>query len=348
MSLFEEKLHKKLESVISGVTPGIQVQVHCRGQKQVDVAVGETFPYYDLASVTKIIFTTIAMMRTFEKGKWSLESKVKDILPWFPNPNVRVIQCLNHSAGLTWWKPYFEEMNETMTTSQKWEVIRADIESSTIEIPAASHYSDLSFFVLGFLLQKMEGKGLLQIWAELKEDLLTQTTLNFHNNNEPIYPVKQYAPTEEGGWREKRLQGEVNDDNTWMLGGVAPHAGLFGSIDDLGWYALFIRSLVHGAARTQIRSKTVQLFVHRSLPLGHGDWGLGFMMPSKDSTLVGPLFSPQSIGHWGFTGCSMWYDPKADLSVSICANRTWYGRENKKFNELRPQLHTWIMESMRK
>lgn len=348
MRLFEEKLQKKLEAAISGVTPGIQVQVHCRGQKQIDIAVGETYPYYDVASVTKVIFTTIAMMRAFEKGKWNSETKVKDILPWFPSADVRILQCLNHSAGLTWWKPFYEQISPLMSTTDKWEIIRRDLETEPITTPATSVYSDLSFFVLGFLLQEMEQKSLLQIWGDVKADHLTQTTLNFHPENQPVYPVKQYAPTEEGGWRGKRIQGEVNDDNTWALGGVAPHAGLFGSIDDLGWYALLLRSLLHGTARTQIRTKTVLQFASRSRPVGEGDWALGFMMPSAEKSLVGSLFSPHSIGHWGFTGCSVWYDPKADLSVSICSNRTWFGRENKKFNELRPQLHNWIMEGMRK
>jgi CubicO group peptidase (beta-lactamase class C family) len=140
----------------------------------------------------------------------------------------------------------------------------------------------------------------------------------------------------------------VHDDNAWAFGGLSTHAGLFGSIDDLGWFALFMRSELKGYAKTSVKPKTAQFFASRSLPPGKGDWALGYMMPTPGNSSAGNYFSPFSIGHTGFTGTSLWYDPQADLSIAILSNRVFYGRENKEFATLRPQIHNWIIEGMKR
>jgi len=144
------------------------------------------------------------------------------------------------------------------------------------------------------------------------------------------------------------MQGEVHDDNAWSLGGVSSHAGLFGSIDDLGWFGLFIRGQLQGISRTLIKQKTAQLFATRSLPLGRGDWALGYMMPTPGASSSGDYFSPYSIGHTGFTGTSFWYDPAQDMIVAILSNRVAFGREREVFKELRPKIHNWIVEGLRR
>jgi CubicO group peptidase (beta-lactamase class C family) len=157
-----------------------------------------------------------------------------------------------------------------------------------------------------------------------------------------------YAPTEECPVRRKLVQGEVHDLNAWALGGVSTHAGLFGSIDDVGWFSLHLRSHLLGIARYSIRQKTAQLFAKRALPEGHGDWAMGYMMPTPGAASCGTYFSLDSIGHTGFTGTSVWYDPKMDLSVCILSNRVLYGADNKAFGKLRPEIHNWIVENYRR
>lgn len=348
-SYLENSLVSQLAPAIRDVTPGVQVRAYHAGRLICDVGVGQTYPYYDLASLTKIIFTTQLMMKAFEEGKWTLETKVSDQLPWFLNKQITVTQLLNHSSGLTWWMPFYQSLDLTTSTEER----RQQLKAMLMEAPINSEehqcvYSDVGFLTLGFLLEHFYQKDLFDIWQDLKNKFYLGTTLDFHKNNQAPFKTSHYAPTEECPWRKKLIQAEVHDENTWALGGVSTHAGLFGSIDDIGWYLLNLRSQLLGIARYQVRQKTTQLFTKRSVPTAQGDWALGFMMPTAGKASCGKYFSMESVGHLGFTGTSIWYDPKQDIGVLILSNRVLYGRENKEFLGLRPKIHDWIIEGFRR
>lgn len=347
-SSFENRLEKQILEVIPGVTPGLVIQVYKMGRKVADLSVGETATYYDFASVTKVVFTTQALMKAFEEGKWTLSSKISDYLKDFPYQEMTILECLNHSSGLKWWEPFYQILDLDSSLQERWKRVFEIIYRLPLEMKPQSVYSDLGFLVLGRVLSEIYQKPLIEIWNQLKSDFYSGTTMAFHVENKPLFSQKMYAPTENSGWRKKVIQGEVHDDNAWALGGVAPHAGIFGSIDDLSWYGLMLRAQIQGIARNSIRSKTAQLFATKSRPEGQGDWAMGFMMPSQEGSLVGQYFSPQSIGHWGFTGTSIWYDPYQDLTVAILSNRTLLGREKKEFSLLRPQIHNWVVEGLRR
>ncbi len=347
-SSFENRLEKQLLEAIPGVTPGLVMQIYKMGRKVADISVGDTATYYDFASVTKVVFTTQAFMKAFEEGRWNLSSKVSDFILDFPHRDILVQECLNHSSGLQWWEPFYQVLDLDSSLEERWKRLYEIIYRLPLDKKPQSVYSDVGFLILGKVLCEIYQKPLIDIWSQLKQDFYAGTTMGFHPENKFSFAQKMYAPTENTGWRKKVIQGEVNDDNTWALGGVAPHAGLFGSIDDLSWYGLMLRAQIQGIARNSIRSKTAQLFATKSRPDGQGDWALGFMMPSFEGSLVGKYFSPQSIGHWGFTGTSIWYDPYQDLTVAILSNRTLLGREKKEFNLLRPQLHNWVIEGLRR
>lgn len=347
-SVLEKNLIQKLSEHIRDVTPGVMVRAYQGGRIIADVAVGNTYAYYDLASLTKIILTQQAMMYAFESGKWNLQTTVKEILPWFPHEQVKLTQLLTHSSGLTWWQPFFQEINVSLSRDQKWRQLQEMLAKSKLENSEQSVYSDVGFLVLGFALEKIYDRPLLDVWKHIKEKFYAGTTLEFHVDNQAAHRTVLYAPTEESPWRHKLIQGEVHDDNAWALGGVAPHAGLFGSLDDVSWYALNMRSQILGIARYSIRQKTAQMFAKRAVPEGKGDWALGYMMPTPGSASCGNYFSLESIGHTGFTGTSVWYDPKADMIVTILSNRVLYGRENKAFAKLRPEIHNWIVEGFRR
>jgi CubicO group peptidase (beta-lactamase class C family) len=348
-STFEKNLVIKISQQLPGAAPGIMVQVHQGGKKFCDIAIGDTFAYYDLASLTKIIFTTQAMIKAFQEGKWNLKSTVVDFLPWYPYPDTLLIDLLNHSAGLEWWLPFYREINTQSPIEARWEQVRLKlIQTPRLEKRDVSLYSDLSFLALAFVLESVYEKSLLTIWREVKEIFYPRLSLDFHENNQPIQPRRYYAPTEKCPWRGRILQGEVHDENAWALGGVSSHAGLFGSIDDLGWFSLFLRGQLMGISKTVIKQKTAQLFATRSRPLGKGDFALGYMMPTPGRSSSGDYFSPYSIGHTGFTGTSLWYDPAQDLSVAILSNRIAFGREQKDFVNLRPLIHNWVIEGLRR
>lgn len=346
-SVLEKSLIRNIDDNIRDVTPGVQVRAYQNGRLICDISVGQTYAYYDLASLTKIIFSVQAMMHAFEAKQWDQETKVSDILSWYPY-STKIVELLNHSSGLVWWRPFYKEIKLDDSWQNKRQCLKQLLIDTPRELTDNSVYSDLNFMVLGYILEEFLQKDLVAGWNEIKELYYPGTTIEFHPRNQTTLRPSLFAPTEECPWRKKLLQGEVHDENTWALGGVSSHAGLFGSIDDLGWYCLHLRSQILGIARYFIKQKTTHLFTKRSRPDGKGDWALGFMMPTPGTASCGGYFSLNSIGHTGFTGTSIWYDPKADLAVAILSNRLVYGRENNRFATLRPKIHNWLVEGLRK
>lgn len=343
----ENKLIDKIKQAIPDVTPGVTARAYHMGRLVCDISVGYTYPYYDLASLTKIIFTQQAMMECFDKGMWNLNTMVKDILPEF-NHDISLKELLTHTSGLEWWKPFYQEIKLDLPWQEKRTWVYNQINNSKINKTGKSVYSDLGFITLGFVLENMLEKNIHQIWLDLKDKYYASTSLGFHIENKTEIPIEQFAPTEDCKWRKKIVRAEAHDENTWSFGGISTHAGLFGSIEDISAYGLTVRSQLQGIARYSVRQKTAQLFASRAIPADAGDWALGYMMPSSGSSSCGPHFSVLSIGHTGFTGTSIWYDPRNDLLVLILSNRVHYGRENREFINLRPKIHSWIYESLKR
>jgi len=348
LNSLERALTEKLQKAILDVTPGVVVRAYHQGRMICDVQVGHTFPLYDLASLTKVIFTQQAMMKAFDQGLWNLDSKVIHFLPDFKFADMKISSLLTHTSGLDWWMPFYKTINLNSGWLEKRKWLYNQINSTELKVSDKSVYSDLGFMVLGYLLEVFYKKNLLDVWNETKNDFYPTTTLNFHLNNEPYYPTAHYAPTEECEFRKKVMRGQVHDENTWALGGVSSHAGLFGSIDDVAAFGLNIRSQLHGIAKYKVKQKTAHLFAQRAIPREVGDWALGYMMPSVENASCGPFFSVHSIGHTGFTGTSFWYDPVHDLLVLALSNRVNYGRSNRGYVSLRPQIHSWIFEALRR
>ena len=348
-SQFEDKLIKKIEEKLPGAAPGVQVQVHQGGRKICDISVGTTYAYYDLASLTKAIFTSCALMKAFDEGKWNLQTKVCDLLPWFPHSEVYLVQCLTNTSGAPWWSDFYKHIDLNKSVPERWDQLHPLIQDLPWAKSDKAVYSDIGFLILGMCLEKIEQASLLDIWKKLKENFYPRlSTLEFHQGNVPPNDVKYYAPTERCPWRGRLIQGEVHDENAWALGGVASHAGLFASIDDVSWVGLFLRSQLMGISKIQVKLKTAKLFMGRALPLGKGDCALGFMMPTPGSSSSGDYFSPYSIGHTGFTGTSFWFDPSSDLLIVVLSNRVFLGRDLKEFLKLRPSIHNWVIEGLRR
>lgn len=343
----EAKIAEKLKNSIVDVTPGVSVRAYHLGRLVCDVSVGHTYPYYDLASLTKVIFTQQAIMEAFDKGLWNFETQVRDLLPDF-KPQILIKDLLTHTSGLEWWKPFYQSVPLELSWPEKRRWLYQEINNSVVKKSGQAVYSDLGFMLLGFVLEKIHQQDLLSIWQSVKERYYPSTSFDFHVNNKTDKPQDLFAPTEDCPWRQRIMRAEVHDENTWSLGGVSTHAGLFGSIEDVSAFGLNVRSQLQGIARYSIRQKTAQLFATRAIPAESGDWALGYMMPSVEGASCGPHFSVLSIGHTGFTGTSFWYDPRHDLLVLVLSNRVHYGRENRAFVGLRPQIHSWIYESLRR
>jgi CubicO group peptidase (beta-lactamase class C family) len=342
----EKELALRVTSAISDVTPGVVLRAYLGDEMVRDLRVGDTQRYYDLASLTKIVFTQQALMQAYDQGLWHLASTVGDALPDFNHPEIRITELLTHTSGIEWWRPFYETVDPSLDWQQRRQWLYSQLQTAPCVRTGKAVYSDLGYMLLGFVLEAWSRKNLLQIWQGLKAGTYPNSSLAFHLDNLSPQPLAQYAPTELCPWRHKRLQGEVHDDNTWSLGGVSTHAGLFGSIDDLACYGLQLRAQLRGLAGARVSQATAQLFAQRAIAREVGDWALGFMMPSPQGASCGRYFSPESIGHTGFTGTSIWYDPTRDLLVTILSNRVFSGRENKGFLTLRPQMHDWVVESL--
>ncbi|MEK7356789.1 MAG: serine hydrolase [Bdellovibrionota bacterium] len=359
MSTIEQRFLDKLGDNWDGATPGLKVQAFHRGRKIIDVRAGQTYRYYDFASLTKIIFTTTAFMALYDEKRFRLSDPVSRWVSWFPEDHPATIKdLLSHSAGLTWWYPFYKDVHprasKMKTPEEAWDVFQlvfkthvvSDLKkASLVWPPEKSVYSDLDFFMLGIALESITGTTLYTTWADLR-DRLELPDVDFHRNNRPLHARAKYAPTEkDSAWRKKTMQGEVHDENTWALKGVAPHAGLFGTIDDLSGYGLLLRGAMRGSgSRVFPSAETIAKFTRRSIPAKRGDWALGFMTPTKGGSSCGIHFSPKSVGHTGFTGTSFWYDPERDLLVSILSNRVNPTRENTKFLKVRPLIHDLITQ----
>lgn len=344
----ENKLIEKIKAAIPDVTPGVTARAYYMGRLVCDISVGQTYPYYDLASITKVIFTQQAMMEAFDQGRWNLETKVVDILPDFKHKDTRITELLTHTSGLEWWLPLYKTIDLEKTWLEKRPWIYDQINNSKINKTGKAVYSDLNAILLGFILEKLSEKNIYEVWTTLKEKYYPSTTLDFHLENKTNLPLEQFAPTEDCAWRKKIMRGEVHDENTYGFGGISTHSGLFGSIEDVSAFGLTLRSQLQGIARYNVRQKTAQQFAARAIPTEVGDWAMGYMMPSTINPSCGPHFSVLSIGHTGFTGTSFWYDPRNDLLVLVLSNRVHYGRDNQGFKALRPKIHSWIFETLKR
>lgn len=343
----ERWLAKRIQEGLPGAAPGVLVQAYQKGNKICDVAVGETYPYYDWASLTKIVFTVPALMLAYDRGLWDLETRVRTLWPGFPYEAATMRGLLTHSAGAPWWYPFYKEINLAQPEKARRAYLRQKIPALEWKPTGESVYSDVGMLTLGFCLETLFERPLIEIWGDLKSRLYPNMEgLDFHVSNRCPRSRTLYAPTENCPWRGHVLQGEVHDENAWALGGVSSHAGLFGGIEDLAGYGLFLRSQLLGAPNALLRAETVRLFTERAIPTGNGDWGLGFMKPSRVNASCGKHLSDHSFGHTGFTGTSLWYDPSRDLLVVILSNRIAFGRDREDFKLLRPSIHNWIVEEL--
>ncbi|MEK6554096.1 MAG: serine hydrolase domain-containing protein [Bdellovibrionota bacterium] len=350
MNAFEKQLKTKIlkavEYNLSAYTQSLCLQVFQKGEKLAELDLGRSYKYYDLASLTKPLFTVSTFMRYNDEKRLTPEDRIQKLLEWWPHKSTRIKEVLSHHAGLAWWYPFFEMLDKKDSTIKKREEVRLFFENLKLGSKKKSVYSDLDFILLGFVMEAAEEHSLLQIWGNTSRPWGLKS-LHFNAENKPTYKRTDYAPTEKCPWRKKVLQGEVHDDNTWAMGGVSTHAGLFGSLEDVSAWGLLLREALKNKAGSALAShETAKLFCKRQVPRSVGDWALGFTLPSQKDSTAGHHFSPSSVGHTGFTGTSFWYDPKRDLLVTILANRVYPTRENVKFRTLRPLIHDFIVESL--
>lgn len=293
---------------------------------------------FDLASLTKVIATTSLVMQLVERGTLALDQPIRERLSdWrgTDREHVALRSLLTHSSGLTAWLPFYRDHTG-----------RQEFQHAICSLPleyapdTQSIYSDLGFILLGFIVEDAAGKP-FGAQAEGLLKTITPAPLLF---NPPVSLRASIAPTENDPWRGRRLVGEVHDENCWALGGVAGHAGLFGTAHAVGDFARAIMGGLTGADPRVASAQTIRFFVTRAGP-STGSRALGWdtMLPTSS---CGTKMSSSAFGHTGFTGTTLWIDPERDLYVVFLTNRVNPTRENTAIQQIRPALHDAILTAL--
>lgn len=295
---------------------------------------------FDLASVTKVIATTTAAMICYDKGLFALDDKVIKYIPEFNNNSkdaVTIRHLLLHNSGLPSFKPFYKNYSTAK------EVISDIFNSSLNSKPGTKYvYSDLGMITMGKIIERVSGMSLDKFCSKEIFSQLGMTNTFFNPSTE----VKCLIPPTENDtyWRNRLLQGEVHDEASSLLNGVAGHAGLFSNTKDI---AILLQMLMQNGfyqGKQFIRRGTVELFTRK-----HSDDGfraLGWGIKGDNFSSAGSLFSNKSFGHTGYTGTSVWVDPENNTIVILLSNRVHPSRENNKLSKFRPKLHDMIFNSL--
>lgn len=297
---------------------------------------------FDLASLTKVVATTSMAMLLYERGLLELDAPVAFVIPEFVSDiekdcrrrDVTFRMLLAHSSGL----PAYEKLFLKAST-------REELLNAAFTMPLAAHpgsraeYSDIGFILLGAALQRLADEPIdrfcqREVFAPLG---MLSTTFN-----PPPEMRGQIPPTaNDSNFRHRIIQGEVQDENVSILGGVGAQAGLFSTAADLAKLA----HAMLNAGSAVFRPETVALFTSRQSTPANTSRALGWDTPSAPSQ-SGKYFGPLSFGHLGYTGTSLWIDPERQVSIILLTNRTWPDCSNHAIKQVRSKLHDAVIEAL--
>ncbi len=328
---------------------------------------------FDLASVTKL-FVVTAFMTLVEQGRIALDQPVCAVLPEFDGPRpirayddplkpgafVEIVpptdtvvdagrvtfrHLLCHNSGLPAWRPLYKAGSP--------QAARQLALTTYFSYPTGTRavYSDLGLILLGMSIERLTDLALDQavhrrvaIPLELKHTGYRPISALRVQSSTPNtqYPIPNIAPTELCAWRNRRIVGEVHDENAAALGGVAGHAGIFSTATETA--RLGQMYLERGAPLLSV--ETVAEMTRVQAEDGMTRRGLGFALWCADPEASGNPFSQRAFGHTGFTGTSLWIDPERDLVVACLTNRVYYGRDASNILAFRVALHRAIVEAL--
>jgi CubicO group peptidase (beta-lactamase class C family) len=299
-----------------------------------NAAAAATGTIFDLASLTKVIATTTLGLMQVADGALALENRVAARSPSWTladRHDVTVRDLFEHCSGLPSHRKYFQTIAG-----------RAAFEAAICAEPLAYRprtqaiYSDPGFMLLGFLLEDAVGEPLDVQFQRWRDRVGISEPLQF---NPPNDWRDRTAPTENDSWRSRLLVGEVHDENAAALGGVAAHAGLFGTAAATGRAARWWLSRLRGDddPLTHITAQQAARFAERSaVPGSSRAIGWDTMLPSSS---CGSRLSQRAVGHTGFTGTSLWIDPDQDLYFVLLTNRVHPTRANERIQPVRRAFH---------
>lgn len=367
------KADRLLQQAVPDICPAAQLVVQQYGRTILASAYGWLDPEtrqaganmetrFDLASVTKL-FAVTAFMRLVDAGKVAVDQPVGSVLPAFTG--IRPVQpyedpldwggflavegptdpvdagsitfrrLLTHSSGLPAWRPLFQEPDA--------QAARQMALNTFFSYQPGAHvvYSDIGLILLGLAVEQLVGQRLDRA---VHDRVIAPLGLK-HTGYLPVEdgtPPPNIAPTEFCTWRNRRIVGQVHDENAHGLGGIAGHAGIFSTAGDVARFGQIY--LDHG--RSLLSAATVaEMTVEQSSEHGVSR-GLGFLLWSADPAASSHSFSPNAFGHTGFTGTSLWIDPDRELVVALLTNEVYHGRTDRKIGQLRVDVHQAIVDAV--
>jgi CubicO group peptidase (beta-lactamase class C family) len=295
---------------------------------------------WDLASVTKPL-VILSIMKLFEQGEVSLDDPISYFLPSYTGTDkatITLFELLTHTSGIPGQQPLYKHAKTP-----------EDMKVAVRQLPLRSkpgtnvEYTSQGFMILGDIIEEVVGKRLDDVMDEL---VFRPVGINDTMFNPPDNLFNRIAATEYCPWREQTVLGQVHDENCVILEGIAGHAGLFGTAEDLAAICQMMLCLGSTPQGEFLRPPTVQLMTKnhtKSLNLARS---LGWQAKDRKASPAGDLFSPFSYGHTGFTGTSLWLDPATDVFAILLTNRVHPTRDNEKIQHVRRVFHNLVMLKM--
>lgn len=363
-----------LHAAVPQLCPAAQLAIYVQGKPLCERAYGWLDPetcqrattsttLFDLASVTKL-FVATSFMRLVEAGAVGLDQPVATVLSAFcgerplaayENPlqsgsmvqvtaetgvvaadQVTFRHLLTHTAGLPAWRPLFRQENRALAQAMAL--------TTFFSYPLGTQivYSDIGLILLGMALEVLTQKPLATAVSTLVLEPLGLVQTRYLPIGAQGCDPTQVAPTEECQWRQQRVVGEVHDENAAKLGGVAGHAGLFSTASEV---ARFGQTFLEGGAPL-LHHATVAEMTQIQVQAGDLRRGLGFLLWSPDPEASSNPFSQSAFGHTGFTGTSLWMDPRRELVVALLTNEVYHGRTHRHIAQLRVAVHQAVVQAV--
>jgi CubicO group peptidase (beta-lactamase class C family) len=302
---------------------------------------------FDLASLTKVLATTMAVAQLCDRQQLALDVPVTEWLPEFSaavpsdmrRSEVTLRMLLDHSSGLPGYARLFESAHSRNALLEA--CLRQPL---TADPGTRAEYSDIGFILLGHLVEEVTGERLDSYCRREIFEPLGMKTTQYCPDREMRSSI---PPTEnDRAFRHRIIQGEVQDENASVMDGVAGHAGLFSNaLDPLRVATCMLAGGVAPSGVQLFSTQTAALFAKRSGEPPGTSRALGWDTPSMPSS-TGRFFSRRSIGHLGYTGTSLWVDLDAGIAVTLLTNRTWPDRSNQAIRKLRPRFHDTLRREL--
>jgi len=271
---------------------------------------------FDIGSITKVVSTVSIIARLYEKKQLDLEEQVNGF---------KLRDLLTHSSGLKAWLPLYQQADKSFNSD--W---------IAKENQGKSVYSDLGFLLIHDYLNLKFGCLENLFKSEVKEPLMLSST-----GYNPDKANKNIAATEYCYFRNRLVQGEVFDENTFSLGGISTQAGIFSTSSDMAlWGSEWLKAR---SGKSSWISKETALYFTTKIK---SNWALGFDTKSEAGSTLGKSFSSDTFGHLGYPGTSIWIDPTTQSVVVFLTNHIHPSRLDARIKIIRPKLHELLFEEV--